>query len=182
MISVDVGDAADLPAGLQHHVIFSAFGLQQISNPIDAVKSWVCHLKPGGICTILYWPPSQPHNNNPPEDDCPCPFTLWGRLVRKRLGREGDEQNWDDNLLDTIQGDADVLEDEFIQHEICWDDASSLFDGMSRAGPWHAMRLRRGDQFVDELGAELKRFYSAQKREKLCHTFTARLIICKKRL
>jgi len=179
MISVDVGDATDLPAGLQHDVIFSAFGLQQIPHPIDAVRNWVRHLKPDGICTILYWPPSQPQNNRPPEDK--CPFTLWGRLVRNRLGREGDECVWDDKLVDAIEGHADVLKDELIEHEICWNDATELFDGMSKAGPWHALRLRRGDQFVDELGARLIRFYSTGKREKLCHMFTARLIICKKR-
>ena len=103
------------PEGL-HDVIFSAFGLQQIPRPIGVVESWVRHLKPGGTCTILYWPPSQPHNNQPPD----CPFAVWGRLVRKRLGREDDEDFWDDTLIDAIESYADVLEDEHIQHEICW--------------------------------------------------------------
>jgi hypothetical protein len=44
---------------------------------------------------------------------------------------------------------AQVLADRFEQHPIHWTSAEACWDAMTRAGPWHAMRLRRGDAFVD---------------------------------
>ena len=64
---------------------------------------------------------------------------------------------WDERLWEGIVASGgDILEDEFVSHEMRWRDGGDLFEGMSRAGPWHALRLRRGDAFVDELGGELR--------------------------
>ena len=37
-----------------------------------------------------------------------------------------------------------------------WGSPEALFTTMSRAGPWHAIRLRRGDKSVDELGKDFQ--------------------------
>ncbi len=53
-----------------------------------------------------------------------------------------------------------------------------LFEGKSRAGPWHAIHLRRGDEFVNRLGAELISKYPPETT--LVHAFTARMIVARR--
>lgn len=101
-------------------------------------------------------------------------------LFKKKLGKQKKEDPWDETLGDAIiAAGGEILEDRFINHEICWKDANALFEGMSRAGPWHAMRLRRGDEFVDQLGKELIAQYPATSTP-LCHKFTARMFVVRR--
>jgi len=171
-IRAEVGNAMDPPPG-PFNVIFSAFGLQQLPNPIQAVGSWLNVMEPGGICACIYWPPNPPKISNDEKN----PFHLWGELVNKKLGKEGIKNfSWDENIdVAVAAADGKIIDDKFITHDICWKDAKSMFEGMSQAGPWHAMRLRRGDRFVDELGMELEALYPAGN--SLCHKFTARMIV-----
>ena len=53
-----------------------------------------------------------------------------------------------------------------------------MFEGKLRAVPWHAMRLRRGDEFVDWLGEELILKYPPETT--LVHAFTARMIVARR--
>eukprot|EP00579_Thalassiosira_antarctica_P004675 CAMPEP_0201898550 /NCGR_PEP_ID=MMETSP0902-20130614/48685_1 /ASSEMBLY_ACC=CAM_ASM_000551 /TAXON_ID=420261 /ORGANISM="Thalassiosira antarctica, Strain CCMP982" /LENGTH=325 /DNA_ID=CAMNT_0048431741 /DNA_START=191 /DNA_END=1168 /DNA_ORIENTATION=- len=174
-ITAEVGDAMDPPPG-PHHVIFSAFGLQQLPSPIQAIESWFNVMEPGGICVFIYWPPSPP--KIPGEED--SPFHFWRELIKKKLGKQDKEDPWDENIDAAVAAaGGEIIEDKFISHDICWKDARDLFDGMSRVGPWHAMRLRRGDDFVDELGKELQSLYPAGTC--LCHKFTARMVVARRR-
>lgn len=173
-ITAEVADAQNPPGG-PFHIVFSAFGLQQLPKPISAVEAWLKLLEPGGLCVFIYWPPSPPKIG---EDV--GPFEVWGDLVQKKLGKQKKEDPWDETLGDAIiAAGGEILEDRFINHEICWKDANALFDGMSRAGPWHAMRLRRGDEFVDQLGKELIAQYPATSTP-LCHQFTARMFVVRR--
>jgi hypothetical protein len=53
-----------------------------------------------------------------------------------------------------------------------------LFEGKSRAGLWHAMRLRWGDEFVDWLEEELILKYPPERT--LVHAFTVRMIVARR--
>jgi len=175
-ITTEVGDAQDPPgAGGPYHVIFSAFGLQQLPRPISAVESWFDRMQPGGICVFIYWPPHPPKITG--EDD--SPFEVWGDLVKRKLGKENKEDPWDENIQAAIAAaGGEIMHDESIVHDICWKNAKDLFDGMSRAGPWHALRLRRGDEFVDSLGKELISLYPPES--SLTDKFTARMIVARR--
>lgn len=171
-ITAEVGDAMDPPSG-PYHVIFSAFGLQQLPKPISAVETWIDRMLPGGVCVFIYWPPNPPKVQD-------GPFDLWGDLVKKKLGKENKEVPWDEDIEVAIAAaGGEIIDDRFIVNDISWKDAKDLFEGMSRAGPWHAMRLRRGDEFVDELGQELQSFYPPAT--SLRHKFTARMIVARRR-
>ncbi|KAL7529277.1 hypothetical protein ACHAWF_005656 [Thalassiosira exigua] len=174
LVSAEVADAMDPPAG-PFDVIFSAFGLQQLPKPVEAVETWTDRLRPGGVCAFIYWPPVPPRKEGEQG-----PFGLWQRLVQKKLGRETKEEDapWDENITAAVAAaGGEIVEDRLISHEMRWRDADEFFCGMSRAGPWHAMRLRRGDDFVDELGRELLSFYP--RDTALCHEFTARMIVAR---
>lgn len=173
-ITVEVGDAMDPPPG-PYHVIFSAFGLQQLPRPISAVQSWVGRMQTGGVCVFIYWPPDAP--KIPGEEN--EPFEIWSDLVKRKLGKQYKEDPWDENIEAAVAtAGGEIINDKLIVHHICWEDATDLFDGMSRAGPWHAMRLRRGDKFVDQLGQELISMYPPGT--SLCHKFTARMIVVRR--
>ena len=175
-VTIKVGDAMKPPPG-PYDVIFSAFGLQQLPCPLTAVKSWLETLKSGGLCVFIYWPPDPP--KLPGQES--CPFELWRDLVKHKLGtRDKDqEEPWDTNLVNTISSVSGVfLADRYVTHDIEWKDGKDMFNGMSMAGPWHAMRLRRGDEFVDQLGEELIAMYPTATA--LTHKFTARLIVVRK--
>ena len=176
-ISVEVADAMR-PAAGPYDVVFSAFGLQQLPDPVAAFGEWVRVLKPGGICAVIYWPPSPP-NIDGEGDEGNHPFEVWSELVRKKPGSKTKEDPpWDEDLQAAVAAaGGDVIEDRIISHDISWSDAGEMFGGMSRAGPWHALRLRRGDAFVDELGEELQSLYPAG--QPLCHKFTARMIVAR---
>ena len=175
-VSVEVGDATTPPPG-PYDVVFSAFGLQQLPRPASAVTSWLGRLGPGGVCAFVYWPP------RPPNVSADHPFKLWGDIVGGELGTPDEEEGaWDENIVAAMTDVAgiEIISDEFIAHEIRWKDGRDMFEGMSRAGPWHALRLRRGDEFVDRLGEELVSRYPPDAA--LAHAFTARMIIARKRV
>jgi SAM-dependent methyltransferase/glutathione S-transferase len=132
-ITVEVGDAMKPPPG-SYHVIFSAFGLQQLPCPLSAVKSWLETLNYGGLCVFIYWPP------NPPKalGQESCPFELWKDLVQHKLGTQNKDQEepWDTNLVNAISSaSGEVLDDRYITHDIEWKDGRDMFNGMSMAGP-----------------------------------------------
>lgn len=183
-ISVQVGDAMNPPLDDgPYNVIFSAFGLQQLPKPLDALQGWIKVLEPGGVGAVIYWPPDAPSIPGEEEDG---PFERWGDLLNEKLAKDGDASTkdattpWDANIgAAAEEAGANILQNVYIVHPISWESPKDLFDCMSRAGPWHAMRLRRGDNFVDELGEELQAAYPAN--EPLTHRFTARMLVLRRR-
>ena len=173
-VVVNVGDAMIPPPG-PYDVVFSAFGLQQLPRPVEAVESWLDRMEPGGICMFVYWPPYPP--KIPGEEA--NPFELWGDLVREKLGTQDKEDAWDENIDAAIRiAGGEIIDDRFITHNIRWRDGRDMFKGMSRAGPWHAMRLRPGDEFVNRLGEEFISKYPPAKT--LVHAFTAKMIVARR--
>lgn len=175
-ISLQVGDAMKPPLG-PYRAIFSAFGLQQLPKPIEAVKEWIEVLeKPGGVGVIIYWPPDAPEDGGP--------FEVWDNLLKTKLGKEESlnaSPPWDEGIVAALtEAGGDVILDEYITHPISFDNAQDLFEKMPKAGPWHAMRLRRGDDFVNKMGRELQAAYPADDKP-LAQKFTARMLVVRGR-
>lgn len=191
-ILVEVGDANNPPPG-PYRVIFSAFGLQQLSQPLDAVRKWIDSLEPKGVGVILYWPPDAPEL-----EDSDGIFELWGELVQQKLKNDKQDSKskqdnkddipipWDHTISQVVQeSNADVLQDDYLLHSMMFDNPQDLFHRMSRAGPWHAMRLRRGDNFVDELGSEFVAKVAALQpndEEELTLQWYARMLVVRKKI
>lgn len=168
--SVDarVGDAMRPPPG-PYRAIFSAFGLQQLPDPIEALTTWLEELCPGGVAVVVYWPPGKVEERGP--------WARWGDLLRQKGNLPPPRQDgvWDDVIVDTLKAaGAEMLEDRFVTHVISWNDPAQFWNGMTRSGPWQAARLKRSDEFVDGLREE---FCSAfEPSEPLVHSPTARML------
>ena len=65
------------------------------------------------------------------------------------------------------------------RHRIEWPCPAGMWEGMTRSGPWHAQRVRRGDAFVDGLRDDFLAPYAPQ--EPLAHNPAARLLVLRKR-
>jgi SAM-dependent methyltransferase len=172
-VSAVVGDAMVPPPGA-HAAFLSVFGLQQLPDPVAALGAWVGALAPGGVAVIIYWPMGSGVETK-------GPWAHWGQLLKSKLGaaaRRG-TAGWEDALAGaaTAAGGT-VLENCSIAHEIKWLTPAVMWEGMTRAGPWHAQRLRRGDAFVDGLREEFCAAFPAD--EPITHTPSARLLVVKR--
>eukprot|EP00037_Helgoeca_nana_P005667 m.53149 g.53149 ORF g.53149 m.53149 type:complete len:276 (+) comp16635_c0_seq3:3101-3928(+) len=172
-VSAVVGDAMVPPPGA-HAAFLSVFGLQQLPDPVAALGAWVGALAPGGVAVIIYWPMRSGVETK-------GPWAHWGQLLKSKLGaaaRRG-TAGWEDALAGaaTAAGGT-VLENCSIAHEIKWLTPAVMWEGMTRAGPWHAQRLRRGDAFVDGLREEFCAAFPAD--EPITHTPSARLLVVKR--
>lgn len=94
VIDVRVGNAMEVPDPIPPSRKFSAilciFGLQQLPNPVDAIRSWVQALDDnnGGVLVVCYWP--QGKSQKVP-DEPPDPLNPWSRLrevVQKSMAAE----------------------------------------------------------------------------------------------
>ena len=69
---------------------------------------------------------------------------------------------------------AHVLVNEARQHDIAWASAEECWEVMTRAGPWHATRMRRGDEFMEEVRSE---FLAGLPEGQVVHRPSARLLV-----
>lgn len=111
------------------------------------------------------------------------PWRHWGGLIRRAIGdaaaRRG-AAGWEDALAGAAAAaGAEVLADEERRHRIEWPCPAGMWEGMTRSGPWHAQRVRRGDAFVDGLRDDFLAPYAPQ--EPLAHNPAARLLVLRKR-
>jgi SAM-dependent methyltransferase len=173
-----------------YHVIFSMFGLQQMPDPAATIKVWIDALQPNnGILVVCFWPPSVEVTDTEDQTQAVVvegeketkPFTRWAEIVDKRVkdrpgARLAKESNWDDQVLQAAKdAGATVLKDTYLSHPIEWDNVDQFWNGMTRSGPWHAMRLTRGEDFVDSLKEEFCQGFSASK--PIVHTARARILV-----
>mmetsp|Transcript_38222 Transcript_38222/g.123945 ORF Transcript_38222/g.123945 Transcript_38222/m.123945 type:complete len:281 (+) Transcript_38222:73-915(+) len=174
-MSAEVGDAMAPGAG-PYAAIFSVFGLQQLPDPVAAIEAWVRALAPGGVAVVCYWPMGA-------GVEAAGPWRHWGGLIRRAIGdaaaRRG-AAGWEDALAGAAAAaGAEVLADEERRHRIEWPCPAGMWEGMTRSGPWHAQRVRRGDAFVDGLRDDFLAPYAPQ--EPLAHNPAARLLVLRKR-
>jgi len=88
---------------------------------------------------------------------------------------------WEDNLTESLQSIADILIDTTDCHELVWSSVDTFWEAMTRAGPWHATRLQRGDDHMEKLRVQFMDAYQGQPEGKLEHTPRARLIVLRRR-
>uniref|UniRef100_A0A7S4MTJ5 Methyltransferase domain-containing protein n=1 Tax=Odontella aurita TaxID=265563 RepID=A0A7S4MTJ5_9STRA len=174
-IDAKVGDAMRPPPG-PYCAIFSVFGLQQLPNPIQALKTWANELCPSGVAVVAYWPPGKVEDHGP--------WARWGDLIRRQSGKlppPSEGSVWDENVADALKAAGmDMLEDCFVLHRIQWDNPAHFWEGMTQFGPWHAARLKKGDKFVDGLR---DKFCSAFKpNSPIIHSPRARMLVFRKPL
>lgn len=87
---------------------------------------------------------------------------------------------WEGNLVGAAEAaGAEVLQDRVVRHEIEWADPPAMWDGMTRAGPWHAKRVRHGDAWVDGLREEWVASFPPAAPIK--HTPAARMLVLARR-
>jgi len=170
-VSAVVGDAAapQLPQS-SCAAVLSVFGLQQLPDRVDALVGWYRSLAPGGIAVVVYWPPSV--------EDVSGPWGRYDKLLQERLGLKNDVErgNWVEELsVQARAAGAEVLEDCELRHEIHWSDLSEVWDVMSSAGPWHATKLRRGEEFMGALRSDF--LNSAERASPVVHVPCARKLV-----
>jgi hypothetical protein len=88
---------------------------------------------------------------------------------------------WEDELIPAVLSipGAELVQDTMLRHSIEWQSAEECFESMTMAGPWHALRLKRGDEFVDSLKEGFCAPYPTN--QKLSHAFEARLLVIRRR-
>ena len=157
-----------------HCAVLSVFGLQQLPDPAAALAAWVSALAPGGVAVVIYWPMGS-------GVEAEGPWARWSSILKSHLGdaaKRGPD-GWQDALPAAAEAaGGEVLENRAIQHEITWPSPTEMWEGMTRAGPWHAQRLRRGEDFVDGLREEWCGGFAAG--EPITHTPSARLIVVRR--
>jgi SAM-dependent methyltransferase len=173
-VSAAVGDAMVPPPG-PHSAMLSVFGLQQLPDPAAAIGAWVGALAPGGVAVVVFWP-----MGSGVESD--GPWAHWGSILKSKLGDSAKRgpDGWEGALVGSAEAaGAEVLKDKIIPHEIVWGSPALMWEGMTHSGPWHAQRLRRGDEFVDGLR---EAFVSAYPPDQpITHHPNARLLVLRRR-
>jgi len=173
------GAAADSAAAPTppYAAILSVFGLQQLPDQAAAIAAWVRALAPGGVAVVVYWPMGAGVEDS-------GPWKHWGRLLKAALGdgaaRRG-TAGWEDALAGAAEAaGAEVLvNNERLPHRIEWPSPDAMWEGMTRSGPWHAQRERRGDEFVDGLREAFVAPYSPG--EPVAHRPAGRLLVLRRK-
>ncbi len=140
-VTVLQGDAATLDdrwTGACAAVV-SVFGLQQLPDPAQALRSWTAALRPGGRLSVVFWPGQAERDG---------PFALMSEI----LGRTPD-RTWEDGLTDGLP----VERDEEVPHPITHPDAATCFDAHIRSGPLRPLAEEKGPELVERLRAEFLR-------------------------
>jgi len=168
-ITAVVGDAAAVPPGAPYAVILSVFGLQQLPDPPKALLAW-CNqgLAPGGLAIVCFWPSSV---------EAAGPWQRYGEMLKARLppSSNSGSSKWELELGAACSAAGlEILCDEAVPNEIVWDSPQAFWEAMTRHGPWHAARLRRGDEFINAMREEFLRAYQADK--PLAHNPAAHLL------
>jgi hypothetical protein len=155
--------------------VFSMFGLQQLPDPVEAVRRWCVKLEPGGIGVICFWPPGSVETRGP--------WQTYSELLIKHLGcseRKQSSSCWDQQLAVSIQAaGAEVLLDSELVHSMEWPDGDTLWESMTRGGPWHFTRLRRGDAFMQTMKKEF--LFAHPLGQVVKHQPHARLFVLRKK-
>jgi hypothetical protein len=164
-----VGDAASVPPRLGPlAAVFSAFALQQIPRPDQVLAAWTGALMPGGVLAVCFWPRAV-------EAEGP-----WRRLADISFPATP-QADWEQGIPSAALGQgAELLYDQRVAHEMAWPSVDAFWEGMTRAGPWHARRMQRGDAHMEELRQAFMRGYP-DPVTPLVHAPNARLLALRRR-
>lgn len=184
-----------------YDLIVSVFGFQQMPDPEATLKAWLNSLTNEGVMVLCFWPSSVEAL-----DDTPQPFRAWTHAVAKLLmehndyakksstpsrdknsgkSKQEDTKNnqsnipWDDRVVSLARKEAHIVTDEFRVHEMEWSSKDEFWNAMTRAGPWNAARLKRGDEFVDSLQETVCSVFA--DNDNVVHKSRARLLVLRKK-
>lgn len=167
-LSCAVEDAM-APTG-EYAALLSVFGLQQLPDQAQAIQAWTRCLKLGGVGVVVYWPVGA-------GVELQGPWAHWGRILRAMLGNSARRgvPGWEDSLSSAVEAaGGEVLFESKLKYRIEWPSPSFMFDAMTECGPWHALRLKKGDGFVDGLRDEFLAPYAPEA--PLVHDPEARVL------
>ncbi|WP_117213907.1 class I SAM-dependent methyltransferase [Allorhizocola rhizosphaerae] len=124
-----VGDAATLDPRWHGACagVVSVFGLQQLPDPAAALDNWVGALRPGGLLSVMFWPPEVEQDG---------PFALMRRVLNRH--RPPGDDSWADRLGDT----------EPVSFPMSHADAAAVWRAMAESGPARAFANARGEEFM----------------------------------
>ena len=132
-------------------------------------------MAPGGVAVVVFWPPGSAVETQ-------GPWAHWGAVLGRKLGdtAKSEDAAWEGALpAATAAAGGEVLEYRTIAHTIEWDSPAQMWEAMTRSGPWHALRLRRGDAFVDGLRDEWCAAFATDR--PVIHTPRARLMVVRRK-
>jgi hypothetical protein len=135
-----------------------------------------------GLLVLCFWP------SGIEDFDLPVatarPFSKFQEALQKRLPTtqnnnksDAESISWDHQVLQKAKELGQVVKDQYISHDIEWESVDQFWNVMTKAGPWHAMRLKRGDEFVDELKDDV---CAAFGDGPIVHRARARLLILRR--
>ena len=158
LVSVIEGDASTLdPRRLNTcGAVVSVFGLQQLPEPEQAIRSWYDALRADGRLSVVYWPSVTEESG---------PFSLIKELLRP--GATDSEKD-----LTKVLGAA-VDRYELIDFPITYTDAAEFFEAYAHSGPMRATAIARGEAFVEDLRVK---FLERAPEGEWTHHPAARLI------
>ncbi|MEW5318213.1 MAG: hypothetical protein WDW38_009453 [Sanguina aurantia] len=135
--------------------VLSVFGLQQMTAEANtAVSTWVSALSPGGVASIIYWPPSKEQNSP------------WARFTQVCVTTAiaAEVPPWDAFLKSSALAVAGVrlCEDRLIRHPFEWPSLAHFWEVMTHGGPWCARRIAFGDAHMDELFVRFAALYAEE--------------------
>jgi SAM-dependent methyltransferase len=163
LVEVVQGDASSLDPAWSPAAVVSVFGLQQLPDPVTALRSWYDVLRQNGRLCVVYWPEAIEETG---------PFELLDTVI----GAERD-RSWEDALLPALDH-AEIERDELISFPMTHPGAAAYFDAANHAGPLRALALARGDDYIAELR---ERYVAAAPAGEWTHRPRARLIAVRKR-
>jgi SAM-dependent methyltransferase len=146
-VRVYVADATHTDSWPPCAGIISAFGLQQMPEPVTAVASWTRALVAGGTLSVVYWPAQVEQDG---------PFAWMAKALSRRLPQP--DLNWEMCLSAAIRdAGATVLRDEILVYEMSHECPRTFWDAALDSGPGRALALSQGEAFLQEVRADFFR-------------------------
>lgn len=121
--------------------VVSVFGLQQLPEPVHAIRSWAGALRPTGRLSVVYWPDSTEPDG---------PFALISQVVRAHIPPP--DRSWEPQLVPALTAQGTTLErDDQLAFTMTHPDAPTFFDAFTNAGPLRPLATTRGKTFITQL-------------------------------
>jgi len=144
--------------------IVSVFGLQQLPDPLAALENWTASLRPTGVLSVVYWPPSTEETG---------PFALLDQLAGGDAKVEADLTG--DQISAVVEAAGGVLTlDVDLSFPMSHANAETLWHAMLHGGSLRSRAIARGDAWTTDLR---RRFLDAAPSGKWEHTPRARHLV-----
>lgn len=148
--------------------VVSVFGLQQLPDPLVALGDWTRTLRPGGVMSVVYWPPYTEANG---------PFALLEQLAEDDP-EEGEADLTRDQISAVVEEEGgDLILDVYRSFPISHPDAETFWDAMLHGGPLRSRATARGDSWTADIR---RRFLAAAPSGEWMHNPRARHLVARR--